>query len=65
MTPKKRKGSHGRPLMESHERRDAILRVRIRQDELELLESAAESSDQSLSAWVREVLVRAARRRVK
>ncbi len=65
MTPKKRKGSAGRPIMEPHERRTTFLRVRIRQDERELLEAAAAAADQRLSDWARDVLVRAARRRVK
>jgi uncharacterized protein (DUF1778 family) len=56
--------SRGRPPLEAAQRRSAPVPVRFTEAERELVESVAEADEQSLSAWVRDQALRAAKRRV-
>ena len=56
------KSERGRPPKADDERKDAELRIRMTQDERELLDRAA---GDKTSTWAREVLLRAAKRSVK
>ena len=51
----------GRPPKADDERKDNVLRIRMTQEERELLDYAA---DGKTSTWARDVLVRAAKRKV-
>lgn len=53
----------GRPPLLAHERATAHLGVRLRPDEMARLQQAAERRGLPVSQWVRQVLLRAARRR--
>ena len=50
----------GRPPKADDERKDNVLRIRMTQEERELLDQAA---DGKTSTWARDVLVRAAKRK--
>jgi hypothetical protein len=56
------KRGRGRPAKSPDEKRAALIQIRVTDDELLELEGAAPGK---LSAWAREVLLRAARRRKK
>ena len=54
------KNERGRPPKADDERKDNVLRIRMTQEERELLDHAA---DGKTSTWARDVLVRAAKRK--
>ena len=56
------KRRRGRPPLEHHERRDADLHIRFKAEERDELDGAAERAGLTLSEWVRQVVLRAARR---
>ena len=55
------KNERGRPPKADDERKDNVLRIRMTQEERDLLDQAA---DEKTSTWAREVLLRAAKRKV-
>ncbi len=61
MATKNRRRRGGRPPLPSNEVRDERLEIRLRSDERLELDEGAERAGLSLSAWVRGVLLRAAR----
>ncbi len=54
----------GRPPKTEEERQTRTLRVRLTSADDQTIRQAAEAAGKSLSAWVRDVLVRAAKRRL-
>ena len=54
------KNERGRPPKADDERKDNVLRIRMTQDEREILDQAA---DGKTSSWARDVLLRAAKRK--
>ena len=54
------KNERGRPPKADDERKDNVLRIRMTQDEREVLDQAA---DGKTSSWARDVLLRAAKRK--
>ena len=62
MATKIRRRRGGRPPLPANEVRDERLEIRLRSDERLELDEAAERAGLSLSAWIRRVLLRAARR---
>ena len=52
----------GRPKIYEHERRNNVTQFRCTEEEYKLIEEAAEAKGQSLSDWIRDKAVRAARR---
>ncbi len=61
MAEKKRSGP-GRPALTDSDRRDRYLKIRLRDDELTAIQTAADAGGRTVSHWGREVLLRAARR---
>ena len=59
-----KKRGPGRPKKRAEDKLSAPLRFWVRDDEREQIEQAAKGAGQTPSAWMREVLVRAARRRL-
>lgn len=57
--------SAGRPPLEASKRRTAPVPVRFTQAERDLIDSAATADEQSVSAWVRDRAVDAAKRRAQ
>ena len=55
----------GRPRLSTKEKKDQITGVRLRGDERLLLERAAANSEQKLSDWIRETLLRRASRQAR
>jgi uncharacterized protein (DUF1778 family) len=55
--------SPGRPPLEASKRRTAPVPVRFTEAERDLIESAAQADEQSVSAWVRDRALAAAKRR--
>lgn len=53
----------GRPALPPAEVRKALIGVRVREDERDLIRRAAEAEGKSTSDWAREILLREARRR--
>ena len=58
-------GKRGPKARSAEERASRYLRVRVRPDELEVLQSAADRAGLSVSAWVRATLLRAAKRQTR
>ena len=52
----------GRPKKETGATRDKLMQVRLKESEIDEFREAAESSGLDLSSWVRERLLRVARR---
>jgi uncharacterized protein (DUF1778 family) len=52
----------GRPPLSDEERRDKPLRIRLTDEERELIDEAAENAGEPSSAWARDLLVREAAR---
>ncbi|WP_425437828.1 plasmid mobilization protein [Mycobacterium neglectum] len=57
--------SPGRPPLEAGQRRTAPVPVRFTATEREVIEAAAKADGQSVSAWVRDRALAAARRRTR
>lgn len=57
------KRSRGRPRKDDNERRTEIVEIRVSPLERKLLDEAM--GDESLATWAREVILRAAKRRLK
>jgi hypothetical protein len=55
----------GRPEMAPEDRSAKITAVRLREDERQLVESAAKTKEQKLSDWMRETLISTAKRQLK
>jgi hypothetical protein len=55
-------GTVGRPPLEDEDRRSAVLKIRLNEEELDALEAAAVKREQPVSTWARDVLLRAAKR---
>ena len=55
----------GRPKIIATQKKSEIVAIRVRAEERDKLEDAAEKSGKSLSDWVRDVLFSAASRRVQ
>lgn len=55
----------GRPPLPESEKTGAALRLRMRPDQEALIRKAANAAGESLSAWSRAVLERAARRQLR
>lgn len=55
----------GRPLKAEDERQTKTLRLRLTADDDTTIRQAAEAASKSLSAWARDALLRAARRRLR
>lgn len=55
----------GRPPIPEDQKVGAAIRLRMRADQEALIRRAAAAAGKSLSAWTREVLVRAARRKLR
>jgi uncharacterized protein (DUF1778 family) len=54
----------GRPKLAKEDKKGQITGVRLRHDERDLVEKAAASQSQSLSNWMREVLISSAKRQI-
>jgi hypothetical protein len=52
----------GRPALPEEEVRKALIGVRVREDERDLVRRAADAAGKSMSDWAREILVREARK---
>lgn len=52
-------------MLPDDERREKPLRIRMSEEERELVDRAAEKADQATSQWAREVLTRAAKQELK
>ncbi len=52
----------GRPALPQEEVRKALIGVRVRLDERDLVKRAAEAAGMTVSDWARQILVREARR---
>ncbi len=59
------KMKRGRPELADEEKQAKITAVRLREDERELIESAAQTKKQKLSEWMRETLLSTAKRQLK
>jgi uncharacterized protein (DUF1778 family) len=55
----------GRPALPQEEVRKALIGVRVREDERDLVKKAADAAGKSVSDWAREILVREARRQAQ
>lgn len=55
----------GRPALPKEEVRKALIGVRVREDERDLVRKAAEAAGKSVSDWARDILVREARRQAQ
>lgn len=55
----------GRPELPDDEKQAKITAVRLREDERDLIENAAQGKSQKLSEWMRDVLISSARRQLK
>lgn len=55
----------GRPALPQEEVRKALIGVRVRVDERDLVKKAAEAAGKTVSDWAREILVREARRQAR
>ena len=53
-----------RPMNADEDRKDNVLRIRLREHDRRMIEAAAKAEGEDCSAWARTVLMRAARRRV-
>lgn len=56
---------HGRPALPPEEVRGALIGVRVREDERDIVKKAAEAAGKSVSDWAREILVREAGRQAQ
>ncbi len=54
----------GRPMLPDDERREKPLRIRMSDEERELVDRAAEATGQTTSQWARDILERAAKKQV-
>jgi uncharacterized protein (DUF1778 family) len=59
------KAKRGAPIKPADERKGNALQIRLTDEERAACDEAAESTGQKLSAWARDTLVRAARRKAK